>query len=328
MDKIVSLSKNDRQDLFSETAARRGMTSAIVEKDFWVCWVLLKIFEHPELSDKILFKGGTSLSKVFNLIERFSEDVDLVLNWDVLTEEDPRESRTRTQQTKFNEDLMAKTQIYVRDFVLPRLVASVGGICKVESDEETAGEISISYPRVFEDPYLRPEILLEIGPRSDWFPHEEYSIAPYAADEFPEHFISPHCRVTAIKAERTFWEKVTILHAEAFRPADKEMPLRYSRHYYDLFLMSASSIKESSLRDLELLDFVIKSKQLFFPCAWARYDLAKPGTMRLVPSTHSEKVLKDDYRSMGNMIFGECPPFEEILSSMKKLEEQINVLNG
>ncbi|MEW5894931.1 MAG: nucleotidyl transferase AbiEii/AbiGii toxin family protein [Candidatus Omnitrophota bacterium] len=327
MNQVALLSESDRRDLFSETAARKGMTPVIIEKDFWVCWTLSKIFEHAHLSDKVIFKGGTSLSKVFNLIERFSEDIDLVLNWDLLTDEDPREERSRAKQKKFNEALMRKTQECLKNFVLPCLTEAVGGICKVEADKEKEGAVNIHYPGVFRDEYLRREIVLEIGPRSDWIPHEQYSILPYAAEEFPNLFTSAECQVIALKAERTFWEKVTILHAEAFRPEGKQMPLRYSRHYYDLSLMSLSSIKESALEDLQLLDLVIKSKKLFFPSAWANYDLAKPGTMKLMPPKYNEKVLLDDYRSMKNMIFGKYPSFEEVLSNIKRLEEQINALN-
>jgi predicted nucleotidyltransferase component of viral defense system len=102
MDKIAALPAAQRSELFAETAARRGMTPAIAEKDFWVTWTLGKLFSHPELSRILMFKGGTSLSKVFGLIERFSEDIDLILDWRILTGEDPEAPRSKAKQEKLN----------------------------------------------------------------------------------------------------------------------------------------------------------------------------------------------------------------------------------
>jgi len=102
MDKVSALSEKDRRDLFHEVSEKKGFSEAIAEKDFWVCWVLKKMFDHPEISEKILFKGGTSLSKVFHLIERFSEDIDLVIDWRLLTDADPLEDRSRKQQKILN----------------------------------------------------------------------------------------------------------------------------------------------------------------------------------------------------------------------------------
>ncbi|MBF0523145.1 MAG: nucleotidyl transferase AbiEii/AbiGii toxin family protein [Candidatus Omnitrophica bacterium] len=327
MDNIAALSHDKRRELFQEASAKRGMSEAIMEKDFWVCWTLLHLFEHPELSSKILFKGGTSLSKAFHLIDRFSEDIDLVLDWTLLTDEDPNADRSRKQQKLFNEDLIQKSQTYIRDFVKGWVEDLTGELCKVSIDEEHGGVILIKYPEVFKDKYLRSEVRLEIGPRSDWIPHGEYKVVPYAAEVFPEQFKVSEAQVVAIKAERTFWEKATILHQEAFRPDDKMPPLRYSRHYYDLAFMSRSAIKENALKDVHLLGKVIEFNQRFFPSTWARYELARPGSMKLMPPHYVEKVLRDDYAAMEQMIFGEYPSFEDILKEIKNLEDQINGLH-
>jgi hypothetical protein len=120
--------------------------------------------------------------------------------------------------------------------------------------------INVTYPKTFEDSYIRPVVRLEIGPLASWVPHEEHTIQPYAAEQFPDVFDEPSCRVTAIKAERSFWEKATILHQEAHRSTEKVTPLRYSRHYYDLYKMAISSVKESALSDLVLLNDVAEFK--------------------------------------------------------------------
>ena len=137
------------------------------------------------------------------------------------------------------------------------------------------------------------------------------------------------CQVQVITAERTFWEKATILHQEAHRPEDSPQPSRYSRHYYyyDLAKMTQSPVKERALADTELLTSVVEFKQRFYPRAWAKYDLAQPGTFKLMPEGHVSTSVRSDYRSMENMIFGEVPDFDEMMMVLQKLQEEINRRN-
>ena len=113
MDSVARLSSNERNELFFETAVKKGMTPAVVEKDFWVTWTLGKIFINPDLNSILKFKGGTSLSKVYGLIERFSEDIDLILNWKILTDEDPQEDRSKKQQKKLIEKIRETARSYI-----------------------------------------------------------------------------------------------------------------------------------------------------------------------------------------------------------------------
>lgn len=175
--------------------------------------------------------------------------------------------------------------------------------------------------------YLRPEARLEIGPLAAWMPYDCYKIKPYAAEAFPQLFKQADCAVQAIRAERTFWEKATILHHEANRPENSPQPLRYSRHYYDLARMAASPVKDAALADLALLADVVAFKQRFYRRHWARYDLAKPGTFRLVPSEQVLAAVEKDYVQMRNMIFGRYPAFGEIIETLRKLEAEINGLH-
>ena len=324
MDKVAALSEQDRKDLFHEVSAKKGFSEAIAEKDFWVCWVLMKLFAHPQIAEKILFKGGTSLSKVFHLIERFSEDIDLVVDWRLLTDKDPLENRSRKQQKILTEDLVQKSDQYVRTTMKGLIKEAVGDFCNLELSPHEKGIVLIKYPCCFEDQYVRPEVRLELGPRSEWIPHGEYSITPYAAEEFPKLFENPKCRVVAINAERTFWEKATILHKEFFRPEGSPVPERYSRHYYDMAMMGRSSVKDKAFKNLGLLNRVIDFNKRFFVSSWANYDLAKPGTMKLVPPPFAQEGLKKDYALMRDMIIGEPPGFDVILSQLEALEREIN----
>ena len=327
MNKIANLSEKDRSDLFKETASKMHTTNAIVEKDFWVVWVLDKLFSEKILSKILLFKGGTSLSKIFGLIERFSEDIDLILNWELLTGKNPNDDRSKTQQNKFNTSINAKAQKYIKAKILPIVSDILEPHCNCMIKEDDGFSIDIQYPALFSDKTLLPHILLEIGPLASWLPSDEFEITSFAAQEFPNIFSQSSCKVNAVLAERTFWEKATILHQEANRVEDKVIPSRYSRHYYDLARMAKSDLKNKALADLELLKNVVEFKKRFYPCGWAKYEKAKVGTFKLLPPEFRYKELKEDYVLMQNMIFGKRIDFDIIISILKDLEEEINSLD-
>ena len=328
MESVARLSSAERRELFAETAARKGMTVAIVEKDFWVCWTLNRLFAHPGLSRLLMFKGGTSLSKVFNLIERFSEDIDLILDWRVVVgEDDPLAERSSTKQESLNKMIEAKAVNYIGGEMLEIISLAVDPICRCEVADDDLHALNVLYPAAFSDEYLRPEVRLEIGPLAAWMPYDNYRIKPYAAEVFPQLFKQADCAVQAIRAERTFWEKATILHHEANRPESSPLPLRYSRHYYDLAMMASSPVKAAALADLVLLEDVVAFKQRFYRRPWAHYDEAKPGTFRLIPSGHILAAVEKDYAQMRNMIFGRYPEFGEMMQTLRTLEAEINELH-
>lgn len=324
MEKIARLPAVERNALFSETAARKGTTPAVIEKDFWVTWVLLRLFGQAELARLLMFKGGTSLSKAYGLIERFSEDIDLILDWRVLGGDDPLAERTKSLQVKLNDALNEEAQAYIREELLPRVNAALDGVCACEVEADDSHVVMIRYPGAFPDAYLLPNVRLEIGPLASWVPHEQREIRSYAAEAFPEIFEQASCAVKVISADRTFWEKATILHQEAHRPEDKPQPARHSRHYYDLFRMAISPVKAAALADMEMLADVVAFKQRFYPCAWARYDLAQPGSLKLVPERAVLEAVKADYRAMANMMFGEISAFDDVMAGLRQLETEIN----
>ncbi|MBI2308581.1 MAG: nucleotidyl transferase AbiEii/AbiGii toxin family protein [Rhodocyclales bacterium] len=327
MEKVARLPARQRRELFSEAAARLGMTPAVVEKDFWVTWVLDRLFATPTLSPLLMFKGGTSLSKVHGLIERFSEDIDLILDWRVLSEDAPLAKRSKTRQAELNESINQHARAYIAGPLLAALRAATDGICQCRIGDDDPHVIEVSYPAAFGDAYLRPELRLEIGPLAAWLPHEERLISAYAAQAFPDLFARREAMVKVIRAERTFWEKVTILHQEAHRPEGKPQPARYSRHYYDLARLAASPVKAAALADRALLASVVEFKQRFYPRAWACYDLATPGSLRLLPNEKALAAVAADYRAMENMIFGQAPSFPGIVAELRALENEINGKN-
>ncbi len=226
MEHVAALPTEKRAELFQETAKRRNMSDAVVEKDFWVCWTLGKLFSDPLLSRKILFKGGTSLSKVFKLIQRFSEDIDLILDWREITKEDPQAKRSKSKQAQFNKQIQIAAQSHIGIDLLPQVATLLGPTVRAVISDDDANVITIEYPAAFSAEYIKPQIRLEIGPLAIWIPNAAFQISPYCAEEFPQLFSKPKCHVQVIKAERTFWEKATILHHEAFRPEGNQQPTR------------------------------------------------------------------------------------------------------
>lgn len=347
MDRVAAFSPADRQALFQEVAARRGLSLAIIEKDFWVCWTLRRVFALPTLGENLIFKGGTSLSKVFGLIERFSEDIDLSIRRDYLGavgEKDPEQDGiSNNQRNKRVEALRQNCRLTVRKEMLPALRASFAAqlgaeakegaeagdlTWKLEPDPSEEGTLLFTYPSprtlTAVPAYIRPQVKLEMGAGSDPFPLGRRPVRSYAADTFPEVFKDPEVTVIALEAERTFWEKATLLHAECHRPADKATPARLSRHYYDLMRLSLSPVGQRALLDQVLRERVVSHKSTYFASNWASYQTARPGTFQLVPNQERVTELRRDYAQMRDMIFAHVPTFEEIIGAVTSLERTIN----
>ncbi|MFT7459881.1 MAG: hypothetical protein ACI909_002564, partial [Planctomycetota bacterium] len=296
------------------------------EKDFWLVWVLDRLFGHAQLQKILQFKGGTSLSKAYNLIGRFSEDIDLILDWREVTQDDPHHARSKTQQNKFNEATNEQARIYIKEKLLPEITGLLAPLCDCHIEGSDGFIVYVRYPSAFKHVYLRSEILLEIGPLASWLPSALVAIQPYAANYYPQAFTRTECQVPTILARRTFWEKATILHQEAHREKGKPIPSRYSRHYYDLASLARADVRKEALADLALLKDVVDFKQRFYPSAWAKYELATPGSFKLLPPEERFSELEKDYQAMQAMIFDKALSFAEIIESLTKLETDINAL--
>ena len=193
-------------------------------------------------------------------------------------------------------------------------------------DETEPQTVVFAYQQDFSDSAILPVIRLEIGALAAWTPAEIREITPYAAIKYPRLFSQPTTEILTVLPERTFWEKVTILHREANRPEGKPFPARYSRHYYDLYCMINSPVKDAALNNTELLEKVVEFKVKFYRCPWAKYEETKIGTIKLMPPERNMQALKDDYEHMQNMIFGNKPEFSEVLGLINGLEKEINSL--
>jgi hypothetical protein len=338
LNRIAQLPASSRAEIFAETANRRALPEALIEKDFWVCWTLAQIFSIEQLREGLLFKGGTSLSKVFGVIERFSEDIDLAVDYTMLGFTGARHplapGLSRTKQMALLGEMLRACQNYIAGEFLDRLrtrcseVLGPQGPWRLAVDEHDPNMVHFFYPPAIQVQvaYIAPRVTLELGTHAEFIPHGQFTIRAFAAAEFPKLFERAEAPVTSLLAKRTFWEKATILHAEFHRPPAKTLPGRYSRHYYDVAMMAASPVKQQAFEDLELLAAVVKHKQTFYASAWAQYPLAVPGTFKLAPAEARIQTLRRDYREMAVMIFGEPPPFEQIIEKLAVLEKELNAL--
>ena len=330
---VSKWSEDELRILFRNTAQKMGFNEAIIEKDFWVCLTLDFLFNQCKWKDSFAFKGGTSLSKCYGLIHRFSEDIDLILDWRVLgfEENEPWLSRSKTKQEQFNKEANKRAELFLQNQLLPNLQYGlskmIGKPAKLYIDELDTQTINFEYPHFFGSNSILQTIRLEIGALAAWTPIKKTVVTSYAALNYPNIFENPHTHIRSTTAERTFWEKVTILHHEANRPSHLNMPTRYSRHYYDLYCFACSNYKNSALNNMELLHKVVEFKMKFYPRTWAEYECAKPGSVKLYPPQYRLDALEKDYHAMREMIFEDIPDFETLMLQVKELETKINTIH-
>lgn len=326
MNKFYLKSKDDLRVLITNTARKKNISEAVVEKDYWVTYFLDYLFNENKWKEYFTFKGGTSLSKCFGIIQRFSEDIDLILDWRVLGYDklEPWLIRSNTKQDKFNKEINEKTERFLKEDFLTELIKDFSQEdFEFEIDSLDPQTVLFSYPKIFDSNYLSQTIRLEIGSLAAWTPATNISIIPIIGDAYANIF-KEKTNIRTVSVERTFWEKATILHHETNRPESSKMPHRYARHYYDMYKIANSKYKDKAIKDKELLRKVTEFKMKFYPRKWAKYEDAMDSKLRLVPDKFRFLELENDYKAMSEMIYGEYPSFEEIIKILKELETEIN----
>lgn len=335
MDDFARLPSLERRDIIAEVATDMGIDFTIIEKDFWVCWTLQSLFSLPPEHAPMIFKGGTSLSKAYGLIQRFSEDIDVVTAVGFYLSHgiaDPEKAQSKSQQFERMESLDAACARYIADDLMntlrgrftDHLGAREGWELSVDPDDRYQHTLLFRYPASapdIEHTYIRGRVKIELGWRSVTEPADVRTFKPYVVDRFPDLMEHPSATCTVLSPARTFWEKVTALHAESFRDT---VPHFFSRHYSDVASMFQADIGKTASGDLAMLGDVRRFKERYYPAAWARYDLAVPGTLVIVPSGTRIRALASDYRDMRMMFFSEPPPFEQVMKQLRALQEQIN----
>jgi hypothetical protein len=333
-DKYQLLNPRERFELLDWASQERGLAPSILEKDYWVCKTLDVLFSLPDLGEHLVFKGGTSLSKVYRLIDRFSEDVDVSFHREFLgfgDEHDP-EAATGKEQARRIEALQQECKDCIRERLLPALrsemTTRIGGDegWSMEIDAQDAQTILFHFPQAGAPSltYIAPSVRIELGARSDHWPKERHEILSYLSETLSRPIGG--AAVQSLAAERTFWEKATLLHAEAHRDPAKPMPARYARHYHDLARMATEPVAERALADADLRKRVVAHKSVYFRSGWARYDLAEPATFQLTPPAERLSELETDHRAMEQMFFTTPPPIAEVLETLATLQSRIRQL--
>ena len=330
---FLELPNEERRLYFEQAAARRGLSAVVLEKDFWVCWLLGVLFR-SEFRESLVFKGGTSLSKVFRVIDRFSEDIDLSVSPSLLGL--PEAGASRNQADKWMTLAESACAQAVQDQFQPALEAEVRGVLgKPErgawfelAADGTSGSPNLLFHYPTDQPtgfeYLRRAVKLEFGSLTDQQPVGRHRITPWLVDALPDAIPDWQCDVVALGLDRTFWEKATILHAEHHRPAGKPAPDRFSRHYADVAALAIHPATEPAIADVEGCKRVVGWKRLFFGSAWANYETARPGSFRLLPSDERIPALRRDFAAMRDMYLAEPPSFDEVLETLSALERRLN----
>jgi len=338
MNAFLQLPSARRLLAFQQVDEAMGLQAVSVEKDFWVCWTLRELFTHPDIGEHLTFKGGTSLSKAWKLIERFSEDIDIIVDKEVLGfggDLAPDKAPSNKQRKVRLEKLMDACRGWVQGTLQPALISRLqtalgesGWQLEVDPDMPDGQCLLFHYPSVFPPGaagYVRPVVKIELGARSDDWPHEEKPIQPYVIEHFPALDPDSAFSVRVLAAERTFWEKACLLHEETFRPIDKPRKLRMARHYYDLWCLLRAGVGAQALVQTALFQRVAEHRELFFRFSWVDYSTHKPGTFRLAPPATHVPNWKSDYQEMlGPMFFGETPTFEEMMTAAADFERAFN----
>jgi hypothetical protein len=338
-EQFLALTPERRALAFMEAGTQRGVSAVILEKDFWVCWLLGVLFAEPDVAPHLVFKGGTSLAKVFGAIDRFSEDVDLSVS-PAFVGADAAAFEALTSRTR-RDAAMAEMQRLcgekVEDVIAPRLEAALRNA--LGSPKSTGSWLSLERAAQAQSPnlyfnypadetkglsYIRRNVKLELGSLTDQQPVGRHAVRPWVAEAFPSVFADWRCEVIALDLPRSFWEKATILHAEYHRPEDQPTPERYARHYADVARLLEHPAAATFLADKSMCARIADWKSRVFARSWARYELARHGTLRLAPPAHRLEALTSDYAVMQPMFLREPPPFSEVVRALETAEQAIN----
>jgi len=333
MDAFLQLPAERRRLLCEEGQQRLGLTPANIEKDFWVCWTLRELFGLPQWGEHLTFKGGTSLSKCWRLISRFSEDIDVVIDREHLGF--CGDTLGRKQQKRLVKECSRQIREELRPSLEQRFREALPS-CLVwelapahEEEDRDQQTLLFHYPTVFPGAiaYVLPVVKIELGARSETEPVEMPLIQPYLAMAFPDLLHDNAFPIKTLAAERTFWEKAMLLHEETFRPAEKPRRARLSRHYYDLWCLIKKGIAAQAVANLELFDRVARHREIFFKVSWVNYDSLRKGTLNLLPTPKQMSDWRRDYEAMRKEMFFEEPPsFDEVLIVIRQFEEAFNRL--
>jgi hypothetical protein len=330
---FYTIDKAEKEAIFNAIATEKGMTPFAVEKDWWVSRTLEIIFQ-MEIAKHLVFKGGTSLSKAWKLINRFSEDIDLAIDKEFF--EGYKGEISKTQIGKLRKvagayttgTFFEKLQEEFREKGFDELNYKV--VDSGESDQDPR-IIEIYYPNIISSSseYILPRVLLEISCRSL---REPFTVQTFGSlvDEFygGKDFAEPLFEVPTVNPERTFLEKLFLLHEEFHRPSEKMRVDRLSRHLYDVYHLTKAGIAEKAISDKDLYETIVAHRYKFSRVGEVDYNLHNPKTVNPIPITEKINEWKADYTKMKeDMIYEESKPsFDDLIKNLNELQTKLQAL--
>lgn len=338
-DYFFNLSKKDQLEALEYGRAETGRPAHLLEKDVWVVWALRALFESALAAD-LTFKGGTSLSKVYKVIDRFSEDIDLT--YDIrklipdLVGHGGELPRSDSQAKKWTDAVRARLPTWIVDNLEPVIQSALkreGLDARLEIGGKANEKLFLHYPALTEGTgYVAPVVTLELGGRATGEPHQVFQVecdiaGKLAGVTFPT--ASPQVMTVA----RTFWEKATAAHV--FCAQGRLRGERYARHWHDLAAIARSEHFAAVLADREVATAVARHKSLFFKendfnGRVIDYAAATTGNLKIVPEGEVRAELSKDYKAMlaENVIVGEALSFEGLLEACAELAAKVNTVVG
>lgn len=342
MEKFLSLPKNTRRLAIEQTAIAKGLPFVAIEKDFWVCWTLEQLFNLCEIKEHITFKGGTSLSKVWGLVDRFSEDIDLVIDkkWLGFTgSKNPEDAPSRSKQDALIKSLKGASAELITCRILPELKRAFRSklpnrptwSLEMDPTDKERQTILFSYPRLESTAvgYMPPWVKIELGACSDVGPFREGQVCPELAFEFPQLFDRPRVELRALDPKRTFLEKVTLLQEETKRRNSSQRKKKMARHYYDVARLIQSGIGALAGEDPELFERVVAHRRIYFRKTWIDYDTLTRATVNILPEVDKGASWRKDYAAMQKeMFYGSPPTWEDVMEAIQGWQAVFNRIKG
>ena len=329
----LRLSAKDRRDVLGVAADRSGRPAHLLEKDIWVVWALSTLYGSP-LGEYLVFKGGTSLSKAYKVIRRFSEDVDLTYDIraiapDLVGDDGETSPKTRSAEKRWSSEVRRRLPAWVAGAAQPVIASAlaaegVAAVVRVEGEK-----LFIDYEAIATGSgYVAPIVMLEFGARSTGEPASLRDIACDAAG-LVEGVAFPAARPRVMHAERTFWEKATAIHV--FCLQGRLRGDRFARHWHDVVRLDEAGLAAAAFADRDLARVVARHKSIFFPEKAADrrpidYIAAVSGGLRLVPVGEPLKALEKDYARMveDGLLLEDAEPFEALMAGCANIAARAN----
>ena len=334
MNKFTDLQEIERIKYIENLTLEYNLSTVALEKDWWITVVLRALFALP-YAENLSFKGGTSLSKCYNIIERFSEDIDIAVYREFLG------FGGTLSKTQINDKLRRAACSFVRNklqFDIAKELENKGINTSLFSVKVNITPVSTTDPEIIEihykslfpdSNYLKPIVKLEVSGRSMNEPLRKIALQSFVDEAYSDKpFVEKSFEVNAVVPERTFLEKICLLHEEFSKPQDFMRTERMSRHIYDLVKLDDAGIVEKALTNKDLYKSIVEHRRIFIGLKGFDYDTLTPSTINIVPPDHIVNLWKTDYETMREtMIYGNSLPFNRLIEKIKQLNERINQID-